>query len=252
MNPLTFAYTEFLWRPLFNLLVGLTNVIPGHFMWVAIILVTLAVRLILLPLSLQQARHAQRQQTKMADVKQALKRIQAQYKDDKQKQAQETMAAYRRAGVNPASGCLLLLIQLPILLALYRVFLTPIAPESFQFLYSFVAVPTAVNLSFFGIQLTAGSLWLAIVAGVAQFIQVRYFSPTQTAPPTASDSDDTAKMMAGMQRNMAYIFPAMTVFISLRLPSALALYWIISISLAILQQIILQKVLRLNSPPPTV
>lgn len=252
MNPFTFAYTEFLWRPLFNLLVGLTNVIPGHFMWVAIILVTLAVRLILLPLSLQQARQAQRQQTKMADVKQEIKRIQAQYKGDKQKQAQETMAAYRRAGVNPASGCLLLLIQLPILLALYRVFLTPIAPESFPYLYGFVSAPTAVNLSFFGIELTQGSLLLAVLAGIAQFIQVRYFSPTPTTPPSASDDDSSAQMMAAMQRNMAYIFPVMTVFISLRLPSALALYWIVSISLAILQQLILQKALRLNSPPATV
>lgn len=252
MNPLTFVYTEFLWRPLFNLLVTLTNSIPGHFMWVAIILVTLAVRLVLLPFSLQQARHAQRQQTKMADLKVELARIKTQYKDDKQKQAQETMALYRRAGVNPASGCLLLLIQLPILIALYRVFLTPITAESFQFLYSFVAAPAAVNLSFFGIELTQGSLLLAIVAGVAQFTQVRYFSPTPTTPPTAADTDDSAKMMAAMQRNMAYIFPAMTVFISLRLPSALALYWIVSIGLAILQQIILQKALRLNSPPATV
>lgn len=252
MNPLTLIYTEFLWRPLFNLLVVFTNLMPGHFMWVSIILLTLAVRVLLLPFSLQQARHAQRQQTKMADVRTELKRIQELYKDDKQKQAQETMALYRRAGVNPASGCLLLLIQLPILIALYRVFLTPITSESFHYLYPFVAAPATVNLSFLGLELTQASLWLAIVAGVAQFIQVRYFSPTPTTPATASDTDESAKMMAAMQRNMAYVFPAMTVFISLRLPSALALYWIVSIALAILQQVILQRVLRLNSPPATV
>lgn len=252
MNPITFLYTEILWRPLFNLLVGLTNVIPGHYIWVSIVLITLVVRLILLPLSLKQARQAQRSQGKMADLQEELKRIQKQHEGNRQKQAEATMALYRKAGVNPASGCLLLLIQLPILLALYRVFLTEIGPASAHFLYPFVSLPAAVNLSFLGITLTQPSLWLAVVAGIAQFIQVRFFSPTQTPTPMAGSNENSAKMMASMQKNMAYIFPAMTVFISLRLPSALPLYWIVSIVLAIIQQRLLQKSLHLASPPPTV
>ncbi|MEK7556503.1 MAG: OxaA precursor, partial [Patescibacteria group bacterium] len=68
MNPLTLVYTEVLWRPLFNLLVGLTSFTPGHYMWVAIVLVTLVVRLILLPLSLKQALQTQRNQGKMASL----------------------------------------------------------------------------------------------------------------------------------------------------------------------------------------
>lgn len=252
MNPISFVYLEFLWRPLFNLLVGLTNVIPGHYMWLGVVLVTLVVRLILLPLSLKQAKQTQKSQGKMAGLQVELKRIQEEHKNDKQKQAQETMALYRKAGVNPASGCLLLLIQLPILIALYRVFLTPIGPESAHLLYSFVHLPEMINLSFFGIMLTEPNLVLAIIAGIAQFVQVRFFSPAP--PPTAAGTadEDSAKMMAAMQKNMAYVFPVMTVFISLRLPSALPLYWIVSIGLAILQQKLLQKSLHLNSPPPTV
>lgn len=252
MNPLSFVYTEILWRPLFNLLVGLTAAIPGHFMWVSIVLVTLVVRLILLPFSIKQAKQAQGSQGKMAGLQTELKKIQEQYKDDKQKQASETMALYRKAGVNPASGCLLLLIQLPILIALYRVFLTEIGPASAHFLYSFVHLPETMNLSFLGLNLTQPSLRLAIAAGVMQFIQVRFFSPTPPPTPMAGGDESTAKMMAGMQRNMAYIFPAMTVFISLQLPSALALYWIISILFAIAQQKILQRALHLSAPPPTV
>lgn len=251
MNPLTFVYTEFLWRPLFNLLVGLTAAIPGHYIWVSVILVTLAVRLILLPLSLKQARQAQTNQGKMANLQSELARIKKEHESNRQKQAEATMALYRKAGVNPASGCLLLLVQLPILIALYRVFLTEIGPSSAHFLYSFVSLPQTINLSFLGILLTQPNLPLAIVAGIVQFIQVRFFSPAPAAP-MAGGNEDSAKMMAGMQRNMAYIFPAMTVFISLQLPSALALYWIVSIALAVLQQVILQKSLHLAAPPPSV
>lgn len=251
MNPLSFVYTELLWRPLFNVLVGLTSAIPGHYMWVSIVLVTALVRLILLPLSLKQAHQAQKNQGKMAGLQAELAAIKKQHPDDKQKQSAATMTAYRKAGVNPASGCLVLLIQLPILIALYRVFLTHIGPESAHLLYSFVHLPEMVNLSFLGATLDQPSLRLAIVAGVMQFIQVRFFSPTPTPSPAAAD-DDSAKVMASMQRNMAYIFPAMTVFISLRLPSALALYWIISITFAIVQQKVLQKTLHLSSPPATV
>lgn len=252
MNPLSLVYTEFLWRPLFNLLVGVTAVFPGHFMWVGVVVVTLVVRLILLPLSFKQARQTQKNQGKMANLQTRLKQIQQEHKDDRQKQAQATMALYREAGVNPASGCLLLLIQLPILIALYRVFLTPIGPESASLLYPFIGLPQTLNLSFFGMALTEPSLPLAIVAGLAQFIQVRFFSPAPPPTPTATSDEDSAKIMANMQRNMAYIFPAMTIFISLRLPSALPLYWIISILLAIAQQRLLQRILHLNTPPPTV
>lgn len=252
MNPFTFLYTEVLWRPLFNLLVGLTSVIPGHFMWVAVVLVTLVVRLILLPLSLKQARQAQRNQGKMANIQDEVKRIQKEHQGNRQKQAEATMALYRKAGVNPASGCLLLLIQLPILIALYRVFLTEIGPASAHFLYSFVSLPETINLSFLGVTLTEPSVAFAVAAGIAQFIQVRFFSPAPTPTPLAGDNDSSAKMMASMQKNMAYVFPAMTVFISLQLPSALALYWVVSIALAVLQQWLLKRTLRLASLPPTV
>ena len=252
MNPIFFVYTEFLWRPLFNLLVSLTSLVPGNNMGVAIILVTLVVRLILLPLSLHQARQTQKNQGKMAGLQKEIKKLQEKYKDDKQKKAQATMALYRKEGVNPASGCLPLLIQLPILIALYRVFLTEIGPDSYQFLYSFVSAPETINLMFLGINLTATSVRLAVLAGVMQFIQVRFFSPSPAASPQAMGNEDSAKMMASMQKNMAYIFPAMTIFISLQLPSALALYWVVSILFAVIQQYILKKTMHLSSNPPAV
>lgn len=251
MNPFSFFYTEILFRPLFNLLAGITNILPGHSMGLAIIGVTLIVRIILLPSSLHQARQAQKNQSKMGELQGRLKQIKEKHKNDRQKQAEETMALYKQAGVNPAAGCLPLLIQLPILLALYRVFLTNITPETFHFLYSFVAEPQTINLMFLGLDLAIPSLRLAILAGIAQFIQARFFAPKTDATATAG-SEQSAQLMQSMQKNMAYIFPVMTVFIALQLPAALALYWIASTLFAVLQQYILRRTMKLSANLPIV
>lgn len=250
MNPFTFIYTELLFRPLFNLLVGIANILPTHDIGLAIIIVTLAVRFILLPLSLNQARHSQKNQTKMAEVQKELKKIKDKHKDNKQKQSEETMKLYREAGINPARGCLPLLVQLPILIALYRVFLTDITPETFQYLYSFVSAPETFNLMFLGVDLSTPSLRFAIVAGIMQFIQARFFMPSPNATPQADDQ--SAQLMASMQKNMAYVFPAMTIFIAIQLPAALPLYWIVSTLFGVLQQLAIRRTYNLSSLPPAV
>lgn len=250
MNPLTFIYHEILFRPLFNLLVAITNFLPNHSIGIAIILVTIIVRLVLLPSSLHQARLQQKNQAKLAGLQKELKAIHEEHKNDKAKRAEETMALYRKSGVNPASGCLPLLIQLPILLALYRVFLSGLKAETFRNLYSFVAVPTQLQSTFFGLDLSMPSIYLGVLAGVAQFIQMRFFNPSPAMQPGMDQSSE--QMMASMQKNMMYVFPVMTVFISLQLPAALALYWFVSTVLALGQQYMIKKALKLNSAPVTV
>lgn len=236
MNPFTLAYTEILFRPLLNLLVGITNVLPGHGVGLAIIFVTLIVRLILLPISLRQIRHTQTNQTKMKAIQAQLAKIKEQHKNDKQKQAEATMAAYKEAGINPAAGCLPLLIQLPVLIALYRVFLTQLGPETSMYLYSFVSPPESLSLFFLGLDLAKPSLLLAILAGIGQFIQTRFFMPG-ASETTMPGGEKQAELMQSMQRNMAYIFPVMTVFFAMQFPAALALYWVASTVIAILQQL---------------
>ena len=250
MNPFILLYNELLFRPLFNLLVGITVLLPTHNVGLAIILVTIIVRLILLPSSLHQARQMQRNQTKMADVKGEIDKIQKKYKNDRAKAAQATMEVYRRAGINPASGCLPLLIQLPILIALYRVFLIGIGPETFDHLYSFVSAPETVSLVFLGIDLTTPSAFLAILAGLAQFVLMRYFTPTPTTQPGANESSQ--EMMRAMQRNMTYFFPVMTVFIGFQFVAALSLYWVASTVFAVAQQYIIKRKLKLEGNPTVV
>ena len=187
-------------------------------------------------------------QEKMSGLQKDIAKIKKQHKDNSAKQAEETMKLYREAGVNPASGCLPLLIQLPILLALYRVFLTGINEESFQFLYSFVDKPVAVEQVFLGIPLTEPSVLLGVVAGVAQFILMKFFTGTPTAQPGANE--EAQQMMMTMQKNMMYIFPVMTLFIALQLPAALAVYWVVSTVFAIGQQYFIRKTLNVTSSTP--
>lgn len=250
MNVFTTLYTTILTQPLFNLLVGITDVLPTHSIAWATIIVTLLVRLLLLPSSLHQARAARSHQEKMKGITGQLEEVKRKYAHDKAKQSQETMRLYKESGINPAAGCLPLLIQLPILIALYQVFFHGIGPHTYNLLYSFVPAPTALDLFFFGIALGKPNIFLAVLAGVAQFVQLYFFAPT---PPTTSapgQSSDTAAAMASMQKNMNYFFPVMTIFIGLSLPAALALYWVTTTAFGILQQYIMKRSFHLSSNVP--
>jgi len=187
----------------------------------------------------------QANQTKMAEMQQQLNKIKKKYSNDQAKKAEETMRLYKEAGINPASGCLPLLIQLPILIALYRVFLVGISPETYQFLYAPVSPPNTIGLNFLSIDLTQSSLLLGITAGLFQFILMKMVTPAK--PNISTGDDQSAQMMASMQKNMSFIFPVMTVFIALQLPAALALYWVATTIFGIVQQYIFKKYLNVSS-----
>lgn len=243
-------YTEVLFRPLLNLLIGVTNALPGHSVGWAIIVVTIIVRLVLLPSFLHQATAMRKNQEKMKQVQGRLDELKRKHKDDKAKQAEETMKVYREAGINPASGCLPLIVQLPVLIALYQVFFSGLTPETYHFLYSFVERPASLSFLFLGVNLSTPSFVMGVIAGVFQFIQMKYLAPQQQSQPAGNE--EAAKMMASMQKNMTYIFPAMTIFIALSLPAALALYWTVSTLFGIAQQIIVKRTLHLDANPPNI
>lgn len=250
MNIFTTVFHEALFRPLFNLLVGITNLLPTHNVGFAIIAVTLLARLALLPSSLHHARQLQRNQDKMAELKKELDNVNRKHKDNKAKRAEETMALYRRAGINPASGCLPLLIQLPILFALFKVFNTGLGPDTYQYLYSFVSHPQVLHSVFFSVPLAEPNVVFAVLAGIAQFVQMRFFNPTPPSQPGINESSE--QMMAAMQNNMRYIFPVMTTFFALQFPAALTLYWIVSTLFGIMQQVLIKRMLHLSVTPPAV
>lgn len=221
-------FNEILYRPLFNGLIFLYNTIPPHDFGVAIILLTIIIRLILYPLN-QKAITSQKA---LGELAPQIKEVQKKYPTDKVKQSQALMELYKKNNINPASGCLPLLIQLPILIALYQVFLNGLKPESLSALYSFVGSPGQVDPMFLGlISLANANIALAILAGVFTFWQSKMMAGFQA--PAASQGSDFS---AALNKQMLYFMPLFTVFIAWRLPAGLTLYWVVTTLAGVLQQ----------------
>jgi len=223
-----------LYQPMLNLLIWLYHVIPGSDMGFAIIALTVVVKLVLWPLShssLKSQKALQELQPKMDAIKQ-------QFKDDKEAQAKAMMELYTKEKVSPLSSCLPLLIQLPILIALYQVLGAGIGTVNPADLYGFVQNPGAINHLFLGIlNLGERSVFLALLAGILQYFQTKMLivkrSPAAVrGKPGAKDED----MLAVMNKSMTLFMPIMTVFIGFSLPGGLALYWVALNVITIIQQ----------------
>ena len=213
-----------LYEPLYNGLVFLLGTVPLGDLGVAIILLTLFVRLVLFPVSHKSTKT----QAKMRTIDPEVKKIKEQYKSDKQEQAKKTMELYQKHGVNPFSGCILLLIQLPVIISLYFVFFKGLANGlDKDLLYSFVKVPESYNLLFLGfIDLLGKSFLLAAGAGISQYFQMKLSMPKlETKISSAggvSFKDDLAK---SFNLQMRYGLPIFVSIISYTISAAVALYW---------------------------
>jgi YidC/Oxa1 family membrane protein insertase len=234
MNILILVFNTVLYQPLLNGLILLYEYIPGHDFGIAIIAITLIMRLLLYPSSIRGVKS----QKALADLQPKIQEIQKEYKDDKNKQTKLLMELYKKEKINPFSGCLPLLLQLPILIALYQVFLRGLQPESLtQSLYSFVSHPGVINFSFLGlINLAESNIFLAFLAGIFQFYQLKI--STAQKGNIKKEATGFPKMM---QQQMLYFFPIFTVFIIWKLGSVIGLYWIVSILFSIGEQYIVRK-----------
>lgn len=226
MSSIKYFLKLILYKPLFNALIFLVWLMPFHHVGGAIIILTLIIRLILLPSSMK----ATRQQKRMRDLQPEIAALQAQFKDDKQKQSQELMAFYKRNKINPLGACLPLLVQLPILLVLYYVFINGLNTQRFDLLYSFTPRPEFINTFFLGLDLAKPDRFiLPVIAGVLQYFQSR-----QLTPPVADQKGQ--EMQAMIAKQMMYLMPIFTVLIAGQLPAALPLYWSVTTLFAIVQQ----------------
>jgi YidC/Oxa1 family membrane protein insertase len=225
------AFNVILYQPLFNALVLLYEYLPGHDFGLTVIALTVIVRLLFYPLMVQSIKS----QKSLSELQPKIQEIQSKYKEDKEKQARATMELYQKEKINPFGGCLPLLIQLPILIALYRVFWKGFQPEAMDMLYSFVPHPGTIDPTFLGIiNLGEASLILAVLAGIAQFFQTKMITPK--TPKSKEGGSQMAQFSGMMQKQMLYFFPIFTVFILWKLPAAIGLYWIITALFSILQQ----------------
>lgn len=249
-----FWQTLVVW-PLGKALIWLDNLlqsagIPYHWGW-AIILFTLIVKIVTFPLTLSQMRGMQAQK----ELQPRIQELQKKYGKDREKLSQEQMKLYQEAGVNPLSGCLPLLIQMPILFGLYA---------------ALVAIgPKLANANFFWIpnlgfpSYTQGMGWitesftngdwytliayliLPVLLMVSQFIMQKWMTP---AMPQGNDNDNPT---AGMTKQLTYMMTFMFGFFTLQVPAGLTLYWVTSNALQMLQQwAITNDRLGLNKPAP--
>jgi len=231
MNILISAYQTILYQPLFNALVFLYQYLPGRDFGMAVIVLTALIRILFYPLMIKSIKS----QKVLSELQPKIQEIQQKYKNDKEKQAKATMELYQKEKINPFGGCLPLLIQLPILIALYQVFWRGLQPEQLSQLYSFVPNPGAIHPLFLGIMnLAQPSLILAVLAGISQFFQTKMVTPK--TPKVKKDQGQMAQFSGMMQKQMLYFFPIFTVLILLRLPAAIGLYWIVTTLFSILQQ----------------
>ncbi len=218
-----------LYKPLFNILITLYNIVPFADLGIAVILLTIFIKLILYPLGIKAAKS----QKEMETIQPEIKKIQEKYKDKKEEQAKKIMELYKERGVNPFAGMVPLFIQLPILISLFQIFRRGINSEEMKHLYEFISAPEVINYNFLGlIDLSEANIFFALLAGAGQYIQMKMTIPQN------KDKNDTAK---AIQSQMIYFLPGFTFIILLSLPSVVGLYWIITIIFSIFQQYMVKR-----------
>ncbi len=237
---MSYLYHTFFFDPLYNALITLFNFLPWADAGLVVILLTILVRLIMYPLS----KKAVMTQIRMGEIAPELESIKTKYKDKPEEQARKTLELYREKKVNPFSGILVIIIQIPLIFALYQIFLH--FPEvKAEILYSFVSMPTEINTTFLGfMELTGKSLWIALLAAVSTYFQFKVSSQFQKVPAGDSFGDNLAR---SMQTQMKYIFPFIVFFISYNISAVIALYWLTTNIFSIGQEIYIRR----NQPKPT-
>jgi len=199
-----------------NVLIWLYNNLAFQDLGIAIILLTVIIRIILLPLFYKSFKN----QALMQKLQPEIKRLQELHKNNKEKQVEETLTLYRRHKVNPFTSFLLILAQLPILIALYRLFLRDFP---------------GLNDHFLGlIDLKETSMIMVSLTAISQYLQGWLSLPRKSA----SITDDSSQRVA---RQMVWLGPILSIVILINLPAALSLYWLTTTLFSAGQQFYLNK-----------
>ena len=227
-------------NPFVTVLTFLYSVL-GQNVVLAIIVFTILIRVAILPLTAQQQRSAK----EMQKLQPKLKELQDKHKNDREKLAQEQMALYREHGVNPFGGCLPLIIQLPILIALYQAIIFALAATPFQlvdlsgrFLIPSLDQFVPLNNMWLGMDLTkpptANPTW-ALVLPALVLVTTWLQSKVTIPPPSTPSADGKPDQAQAMQQSMTTIMPLMFGFFSLSFSVGLSIYFITGNIIGIIQ-----------------
>jgi len=226
-----------IFEPFYNSFIFLMDVFPFFDAGVIIVIFTILVKLIMLPLSIK----ASMSQIQMRGTEKDVALIKEKHKDNKEEQSRKILEYYKEKEINPFSGIFILLIQLPILIGLYQVFIKSGLPKiNADILYSFISIPESINMVFLGlIDISGKSIVLAVLAGITTYYQISVSIPKQEKNTASTGvQSEIAKAMA---IQMKYIFPIIMAFISYTISSAIALYFITSNVFAIVQEFYIKK-----------
>lgn len=227
---ITSIFNTLFYEPILKALTIIQDIIPGHDFGWAIIILTILIRVLLWPL----ASRSIRSQKALQELQPEMNAIKEKYKDKKEKQAQAMMELYKNKNINPASGCLPVLIQLPILIALYYALMAGLKLHDGN-----------TNFLFLGIlDLTKKSFALGILTGILQYYQTKMimFSNPKTAQNAAKNSAEDFSQI--MNKQMLYVMPVVLAFTALSLPAGIALYLVITTAFSIVQQYCTMKKLN--------
>jgi YidC/Oxa1 family membrane protein insertase len=237
---ITHFFQPVFYDPLYNGLIYLISILPSANVGLAVILFTSLIKLILFPLT----RKSVITQAKMKRLEPELNAIKKKYEKDKPEQAKQTMEFYKKNDINPFSGFLLLLIQTPIIISLYYIFLRGGLPKiDINLLYGplkYLASLT-VNMHFLGIDIGKPSVIFGIIAGITQFIQVQFSVPPIEKPAADAPSSFKNDLARSMNMQFRYVLPIFIFIISLKVSGAVAVYWATSNLFIIGQELVVRK-----------
>ncbi|OGV89000.1 hypothetical protein A2Z41_02525 [Microgenomates group bacterium RBG_19FT_COMBO_39_10] len=242
-----------LYQPLVNALIFLYQLLFHNF-GLAIIVLTVGIRLLLLPLT----QSSMKATNKMKELAPELEKLKKKYGKDKQAYTKAQMDLYKKHGANPAAGCFPQIIQLIVLIALYQAFIQVLRTDGDviqklnEILYPQLQLPieTVINTKFLYLDLAKPDVFpvaglpfplpgfFLLAAALAQLISSKMMMPALTtaqeeAAKTPGKADD---MATSMQTQMTYLFPLLTILIGYSFPSGLVLYWFAFSLIMIIQQ----------------
>jgi len=244
VGPFTKAFRAFITKPLLNVLIFIASILPGHNLGIAIIILTVLVKLLLfLP-----TQHALESQKKMQKAQPYLDEIRRKFKDDPKRMQEETMKVWKEHKINPFQSCLPTLIQLPVLIGLFYVIRDgSVLATSQHLLYDFYSHLTwSFGTQFLGFDLLKPSLYVfPPLLVILQFLQMKLTfaiakrkKKAQEAGKEEKKPDSSQQMQ---QKMMLYGLPLMIGVFAFQFPAAVSLYWGISTLFAIGQQIIVNR-----------
>jgi YidC/Oxa1 family membrane protein insertase len=221
-------WNTIVFNPISQLLGWLVSFLPAHDLGLAVVLLTLIIKVLLFPLTYKSLKS----QIEMKKIQPEMDAIKKNFPDDKEAQARETFALYKKHDINPFSGCLPIFIQLPILFGLYYVVIAFISKTSIDISTVFLGITDIKN----------PSVILALAAGITQFIQM-YFSPSMQQAATTT-TEGQPNFMQFQMKTMKYVLPVFVTVIALKFSGIIALYWVTSNVVTIFQELIIKRILK--------